>query len=302
MKLEGLAAFVATVEKGSISAAARYLGLPKSVVSDRLKELERSLGARLLQRTTRKLSVTEDGLLFLERARRIVHEAADAAAEIAERRSELTGPLRVSAPVTFGVLHLGPALYAFLKAHPRIELKLDLDDRSIDAAAEGFDAVVRHGRVRDSRLVVRRLCASRRVLVASPAYLDKHGTPASIGELQTRNAILYIIRGADWSFPDAVKAAVVRPKHGLHVNNGLIMRDAAVSGLGIALLPTFAVHEELRRGSLRAIDVGFEAEGAEIFVAYSAHRAPGKLRALVDHLRRTFGNPPYWDSGLDPGS
>ena len=154
MKLDGIAAFVAVAEAGSITEAARRLGLSKSVVSERLVELERALGARLLQRTTRRVSVTEDGLAFLERARRIVRETVDAAADLAERRGALVGPLRISAPVSFGILHLGPALYPFLDENPGIELTLDLEDRFVDVAADGYDAVIRHGAVQDNRLIV----------------------------------------------------------------------------------------------------------------------------------------------------
>src|SRR5580700_7292580 len=134
MKLDGIVAFVAVAEAGSISEAARQLRLSKSVVSERVAELERSVGSHLLHRTTRKLSVTDDGASFLERASRIVREVEEAAADLAERRGTLAGPLRLSAPVTFGRMHLGPALYPFLVAHPRIELTLDLDDRRVDAA------------------------------------------------------------------------------------------------------------------------------------------------------------------------
>jgi DNA-binding transcriptional LysR family regulator len=166
IKLEGIDAFVVVAEAGSISEAARRLGLPKSVVSERLAELERSLGARLVQRTTRKMSITEDGLAFLERGRRILRDTLEATAEIAERRGALVGPLRISGPVSFGNLHLGPAIYSFLDKNPGIELTLDLDDRFVDIASDGYDAVVRHGPVRDSRLIVKKLVSSRRMLVA----------------------------------------------------------------------------------------------------------------------------------------
>ncbi len=160
MKLDGIAAFVATAEAGSISAAARRLGNAKSVVSERLAELERLLDTRLIQRTTRKLSLTEDGQTFLPRAQRMLFEATEGAAEMAARRGTLVGPLRLSAPVGFGVLHLGPALYRFLADHPAIDLTLELDDRFVDAAADGFDAVIRHGTIADTRLVAKRLATS----------------------------------------------------------------------------------------------------------------------------------------------
>jgi DNA-binding transcriptional LysR family regulator len=297
LKLDGISAFVAVAEAGSISEAARRIGLAKSVVSERLFELERELGARLLQRTTRKMSLTEDGLVFLTRARRIIQEASEGAAELAERRGELLGPLRISAPVTFGTLHLGPALYGFLRANPRIELVLELDDRFVDVAADGFDAVVRHGPVADQHLIVKRLASSRRVLVASPAYLQEHGIPRTPAELEEHLAILYVNREADWRFVAADGDTVVRPRRCLRVNNGLIMRDAALAGLGITLLPLFTIHRELASAALTRIDLGIAAEGAEIFLAHPAeHGTSAKLRALTEWLRQAFGDPPYWES------
>src|SRR5215475_4955345 len=157
LKLESIAAFVAVVETGSISGAAHRMALSKSVVSQRLADLERTLGAKLLHRTTRKLSLTEDGTAFYARAKRIVQETADAAAEIGERRGELVGPLRIAGPVSFGALHLGPALYGFLARHPKIELTLDLDDRLVNVLADGYDAAVRHGPVVDEHVIVKKL-------------------------------------------------------------------------------------------------------------------------------------------------
>lgn len=298
MKLDGVTAFVAIVESGSLSSAARSLNLSKSAVSERLADLERSLGAHLIQRTTRKLAVTEDGVAFLDRARRILREATEARAEIAERRGELAGPLRLSAPVSFATLHLGRALYPFLAANPRIQLTLDLDDRFVDVAAGGYDAVVRHGRVADARVIAKKVATSQRLLVASPAYLKRNGTPASLDELQGHAAILYLNRDTDWRLKGPKGDVVIRPERCLRVNNGLIMRDAALAGLGITLLPTFLMQQELARGSLRVVDVGTAAESADIFVSYPAARgASAKVRALIDCLKSAFGNPPYWDRG-----
>jgi len=302
MKLDGLAAFVAITEAGSISAAARRLGVAKSVASERLAELERLLGTRLIQRTTRKLTLTEDGQTFLPRAQQILYQAREAAAELAERRGTLAGPLRVSGPVGFGILHLGPALNRFLREHPEIDLTLELDDGFVDAAASGFDAVVRHGPVGDTRLVAKRLARTRRVLVASPAYLAEKGQPASLADLPAHCGILYANRDADWRFAGAEGWTVVRPRAALRVNNGLVMRDAALAGLGITLLPTFFVHEQLADGSLAVVDVGMEAEGAELFIAYPRDRgASAKIAALTASLRRSFGDPPYWDMPAGAG-
>jgi DNA-binding transcriptional LysR family regulator len=175
IRIEGITAFVAVAEAGSISEAARRLRLSKSVVSERLAELERSLGGTLLHRTTRRLTLTEDGSAFLQRSIRIIDEIRIGASEMTERRGTLSGPLRISAPVTFGRMHLGPALYPFLALNPLIELVLDLDDRRVDVSSDGYDAIIRHGPIDDSRLVVWKLCSSRRLLVASPDYLKQQG-------------------------------------------------------------------------------------------------------------------------------
>ncbi|MBF5090519.1 LysR family transcriptional regulator [Novosphingobium sp. NBM11] len=296
MKLDGLAAFVATVDETSISAASRRLGLAKSVVSERLAELERALGVTLLQRSTRRLTLTSAGESLLPRARRILRELEEAAAEVDASSGKLAGPLRISAPVGFGVLHLGPAIARFLRDHPDIEMALELDDGFVDAAAGGFDAVLRHGAIGDGRLIARRLARSRRLLVASPAYLAAHGTPASLTDLERHRGVLYANRSGDWRFAVGSAWSVVRPTTALRVNNGLVMRDAALAGLGLALLPTFFVHAEIRSGALVEVDIGWPAEGAELFLTYPRdHGAAPKIRALGDSLRRSFGDPPYWE-------
>jgi DNA-binding transcriptional LysR family regulator len=301
MKLDGIVAFVATADAGSISAAARRLALAKSVVSERLAELERTLGVTLIQRTTRKLSLTNGGQIFLPRAQRILRETEEGAAELAASSGKLKGPLRLSAPVGFGVLHLGPALASFLQKYPEVDVSLELDDNFVDAASGGFDAVLRHGAIGDGRLIARRLATSRRLLVASPAYLETAGTPASLTELERHRGILYANRAGDWRFATPTGWSVVRPRAALRVNNGVVMRDAAAQGLGIALLPTFFIHEAVANGSLVEIDIGMPAEGAELFLTYPRdHGAAAKIRAFGDSLRRSFGDPPYWEHPAQP--
>ncbi len=236
LKLDSLLAFVTTAEVGSISEAARRLQISKSVASERLAELERNVGATLVHRSTRKLVLTEDGSAFLERAKRILREVSEATAEVSERRGELVGPLRISAPVSFGILHLASALSSFLRENPRIELSVDLDDRFV-GAVDGFDAIVRHGPLPDNGWIAKRIAPSRRRLVASPDYLKTHATPRTIGDLEQHRGIIYSNRGAsDWRFRQSGRWSVVRPGAVMRVNNGIIMRDAAVEGLGIALL------------------------------------------------------------------
>ncbi|WP_018388731.1 LysR family transcriptional regulator [Ancylobacter sp. FA202] len=300
MKLDGIAAFVAIAEAGSISEAARRLRLAKSVVSDRLAQLERQLGAKLVHRSTRRLTLTEDGLIFLELASQSLRGLDVAAATLAERRGTLSGPLRLSAPVTLTALHIGPALYPFLRQHPEIDLTIELDDRVVDAQAEGYDGVVRHGPMRDSRLMAWRLARSRRVLVASPDYLEQNGRPGSLEELEAHRGIFYTHRGiADWRFVTEGKAIQVRARPALRVNNGVIMRDAAAAGLGITLLPLFIAGPDIRIGRLQVVDVGAQPEAEFIYVAHPEGRQPSaKLRALAQCLREAFGDPPYWEAGL----
>jgi DNA-binding transcriptional LysR family regulator len=285
------------VEAGSISEAARRLNLSKSVVSERLAELEKALGANLLRRTTRRLTLTDDGALFLERAMRIKSEVEGASSDLAERRGTLAGPLRIAAPVTFGRLHLGPALYPFLAQHPELELTLDLDDRRVDAATDSYDAVVRHGPLENSRLVAWQLAPSRRLLVASPDYLARTGTPTNLDQLRDHRGIFYVNRGvADWRLLTAEGSEVVRSAVALRVNNGDMMRDAAEAGLGIALLPTFIAAEALGRGTLVAIHIGAHAAPESIYVAHpEGRRVSARLRAFTECVRKAIGSPPYWD-------
>ncbi|GGH18891.1 LysR family transcriptional regulator [Alsobacter metallidurans] len=296
LKLDCVSAFVCVAEAGSITAAAQRLGLAKSVVSERLAELEQTLGAQLVQRTTRRSTLTENGRIFLARARRLLSDAEDAVAELAQQGSELIGPLRLSAPVSFGALRLAEPLFAFMRQHPRIELSLELDDHFVDPAADGFDAVVRHGPVLDRRLIAHRLASSMRHLVASPDYLAEAGPVACLEDLSVHRAILYSRRGADWRFEGPDGATVIRPRTALRLNNGLMMRSAALAGLGIALLPSFMVHEDLTAGRLVVIDAGAAPQGAELFVAHPLDRATSsKIKALVTHLRAAFGNPSFWE-------
>lgn len=297
LNLDSVAVFVAIVNAGSITGAARQLAVAKSVVSERLSELERSLGTTLLQRTTRHSALTADGATFYERAKRILRETELATSELSARRGAIAGPLRISAPVSFGYLHLGPALLGFVEKYPDIELTLELEDRFVDLLREGFDVVVRHGPVNEESVVVKTLATSARRLVAAPSYLRRWGKPASLEDLKQHKGIMYSYRGgADWRFRTGRKFTTIAPQTVLRVNNGLMMRDAAARGLGIALLPTFLLQETKGERTLQVIDVGAEAEGATLYLAFVEHlRASAKIRALTTYLQAAFGSPPYWE-------
>jgi DNA-binding transcriptional LysR family regulator len=183
-----------------------------------------------------------------------------------------------------------------MKQHPRIAVSLELDDRFVDIVSGGFDAVIRHGPVGDGRLVAHRLAPGGRLLIASPAYLTTHGEPRSLEGLEAHRAILYSHRETDWRFQAAGGVRVVRPTAGLRVNNGIFIRDAALAGLGIALVPSFIVSQELRSGALKALNIGYQPEAADLNIAYPRDRiSSAKLLALMHHLRSAFGSPPYWE-------
>jgi DNA-binding transcriptional LysR family regulator len=297
LNLDSVATFIAIAATGSFTRAARQLALSKSVVSERLQELERSLGTKLLQRTTRRVSLTADGAAFYERAKRIVREAELAAAELADRRGKVAGSLRISAPVSFGYLHLGAALFGFIARYPAIDLALDLEDRFVDLFDEGYDAVVRHGPIQARRVIVKLLATSTRLLVASPGYIKRWGEPTSLEELKQHRGILYSYRGsADWRFRVGRRFTTVQPHTALRLNNGLLMRDAAIQGIGIALLPTFFLDSPRRERTLKVIDIGAQAEAAALYLGYPDHlRGSAKIRALTTWLQGAFGSPPRWE-------
>ncbi|MFT3723550.1 MAG: LysR family transcriptional regulator [Hyphomonadaceae bacterium] len=300
MKMEGVVTFVAVAETGSISEAARRLRLSKSVISERLSDLEHSLGANLIHRTTRKLSLTEDGLTFLDRARRIAGEAADAENELAERRNEMSGPLRINAPYSLTGTYLGRALHAFLLKHPEISLTLELDDRFVDPSSEGFDAVIRVAPAMDTQLETQLLGSSQRVLVASPDYIARNGAPASLADLERHRAVHFTDRSPDdWTFVTDDGPVVVRMAPNIRINGCEAVRDAAIGGLGLAYLPTFVCGDAVRSGALKIIHIGVRPDVNHIFAVYHNGRRPqAKLRELLDHVKRAFGDPPAWDRGL----
>ena len=299
MTLDGLVAFISIANSGSISEAARKLRLSKSTVCERLTELERALGANLVQRNSRQLALTADGAGFLERAKRIVAEADRAAEELAQSRGEISGPLRIAAPRGFGDTHLGPALYAFMERFPQVTVTAELDDRIGDAAG-GYDAIIRIAGGEMPKMRSETLTMSRRTLVAAPSYLAQFGRPQTIEDLAQHKAIHYMERNPDdWSFKSGSESLVARVSPRLRVTSCLAMRDAAIAGLGIASLPTFHSHEGIRSGALEIIDIGVDADLTPISISYPHGAVPAaKLSVLIDHLKRAFGDPPYWDSDI----
>jgi DNA-binding transcriptional LysR family regulator len=291
--------FVRVVELGGFSAAARVLGMSKSSVSKRVSALEDRLGAQLLLRTTRHLTLTDAGQAFHDRAVRILAETEDAEAAVSRLQAAPRGVLRVNAPVSFGVAHLGPLLPDFLARHPDLSVDLVLNDRVVDLVDEGFDVAIRIAPLAESSLVARRLCVSRRVLVASPGYVARHGAPRRPEEVVDHPCLLYayLLRGGEWRLRDGTGAeAVLRVERPvLRANNGDVLCQAAVGGLGIAMMPTFIVGGDLAAGRLVRLLADWEDASGAIHAVWPHGRftAP-KVRAFVDFLVAAFRRPP-WD-------
>jgi DNA-binding transcriptional LysR family regulator len=300
--LTDIAIFVKVVELSSFTAAADALEMSQPVVSKAVARLEEKLGARLLNRTTRRLSLTEAGSELYRRSVRALEEIENAELEVARFQTEPRGALRVSAPMSFSILHLGPVLQAFLDRYPGVTVELSLDDRQIDLVEEGFDIAIRIGRLQDSNLIARKITPCRQVLCASPGYVAKHGAPEHPDDLLKHKCVLYSLISAprEWRLtgPDGEEHVV--PVTGtLQSNNGLVNRAAAMAGSGIVLLPTFYLGDQLRSGELKALLCKYKPPEIAMHAVYPERRnLMPKVRAFVDFLAETFGGPePPWERG-----
>ncbi|AWK88706.1 LysR family transcriptional regulator [Azospirillum thermophilum] len=300
-RLDDMLAFIKVVDTKSFTAAAERLNLSKSVVSRRIGELENRLGARLLNRTTRKLSLTEVGQAFYERCTRILADLDEAEQAVADLHAAPRGRLRLNAPTSFGVRHLAPAIAEFLERYPDIEVDMDLNDRFVDLIDEGYDVAIRIGRLRDSTLVARRLAPVRRVVCASPAYLEKYGTPAVPEDLADHRCLIYTNTPAaeQWQFRVNGELRSVRVAGPMRSNNGDMLREAAMAGIGVLMTPTFICGEALSSGALKLVLAEFMYSDIAVNAVYpqNRHLSP-KVRVFVDFLARRFGPQPYWDCAL----
>ena len=299
LRLENAAAmlvFASVVDAGGFTEAARRLGLSKATVSRQIAALESRLGAQLLRRTTRRMSLTAIGSAFHARCQRVALEAQAAERAVAEMQTELRGEVRVAAPLSFGHRELAPRLPAFLAQHPSLRLHLDLTDRRVDLVREKFDLSIRVGAsLSDSSFVQRRLCKLRVALCASPAYLKAHGTPATLDALAEHNCLAYGAPAA-WSFAGGRRVAV---RGNLSIDNGDALRRAALAGLGIVYLPTYLLGEDVRAGRLvRLLPEIARGTGGAWAVYPSTRRPTGALRALVDFLVESFRPDPPWDVAI----
>ncbi|HEX8379036.1 MAG TPA: LysR family transcriptional regulator [Allosphingosinicella sp.] len=287
-------AFVRVVETGAFSRAGERMGMSKSILSRRVARLEEQLGARLLTRTAQGAQPTEVGQAYFERASNILADLEAAEEVVAEAVTQVAGPIRLSAPLSFGVQHLAPALAEFAGAHPRVELDISFDDRAVDLAAGGFDVAVRIGSLKDSALIARRIAPVRKVATASPAYLAARGRPEHPRELADHDILLYA--NEQWRFRVAGRWEYARGRPRLRADNGEMLRAAAEAGLGICILPSFIAAPGFEGGTLEPVLRDYPMEEAGLYAVMPPGRATtARVRALVDFLATRFGPEPQWD-------
>ena len=296
--LEGMSIFAAVVEAESFTGAARTLKYSKAAISTHIQKLEDRLDTRLLNRTTRRISMTDEGRVFYEHCRRILDEAREAIDALDNSNTEPRGVLRINSPMSFGTMHLGSAVAEFMEAYPDVSVDMVLNDRQVDLIEDGFDLAIRIGRLPDSSLIARRLAPCRRILVASPDYWDRKGRPSHPSDLKDHDALIYdyLDDPNTWTFKDGDTDVSVSVQGRLRANNGEVLLDAALRGLGIYLSPTFFCFDALRTNKLEIALRDFGEAPLSVYAVYPhrRHLSP-RVRAFVNFLAERFGENPYWD-------
>lgn len=301
-QLEDMQVFIRIVDAGSITQAASQLNLAKSAVSKRLSDLEDRLGSKLINRTTRTSSLTEAGKHYYQRVKLLTHEVASLNGDMACTNQVLAGTLKLAVPLSFGIAHLTPAIDLFMRQHPKLNIELDFSDTKVDIISGGYDLAFRIGSLPDSSLHARKITPINHVICASPGYLKQQGTPKHPKDLKQHKVLKY----GNWPLTgmplidSAGQQHLVNVEAQLTVNNGDAMKQLALSGHGIAMLPTFIVWEALQRGGLVPILDRYSVPAMDAYAIYpSTQYLPHKVRSLIDFLIERFGDHPYWDATQD---
>jgi len=295
--------FARVVTAGTMSAAGRELSLSPAVISKRIRRLEERLGARLLQRTTRQIALTEDGQGYYERVVGILASIEEAEAFVARRNAEPRGRLKLAAPTSFGRLHIAPHLGRFSERFPEVTLNLMLSDHFVDIVGDGFDLAIRIAVLENSTLIARRLAPNHRVICASPAYLERCGTPESLAALADHSC-LFATHQDVWQLEGPDGPTSMRATGPLQTNSSEVVREAVIAGLGIALRSTWDVGPALQNGELRIVLPQYrESSRLAVYAVYpSRHFLPARVRVFIDFLADLYGPMPYWDAGLELGA
>jgi len=299
-RLRQLETFVAVASLGSLSAAARAEGVVPAVIARRLDALEARLGVKLLVRTTRRLTLTEEGRIFLDEAHHILRSLEDAESLVAQHSSTATGHLRLTAPAGFGRRHVAPLLPELLDLHPRLTASLDLTDSVLDLHSGRYDCAVRIGDLTDSSLVSVRLADNRRLVVAAPTYLERHGVPRTPGDLVHHNCLTLEAESTQnrgWLFRNAEGVFVQRVRGDLACNDGAVLLDWVLDGRGLAWRSLWEVQDALARGLLVSVLDEFGAPPNGIYAVFPGRRhLPSRVRAFIGFLRERYGRPEYWQT------
>ena len=297
-KLNSIRAFTKVVQHSSFAAAARDLRLSRSAVSKHVMELEQELGVQLLSRTTRSVTATENGQAYYERCLAILSDLEEADLSATRLQAEVRGLLRINAPMSFGTLHLARAVADFMEKYPDLRIQLLLSDQQVDPVQEGFDITLRIADLPSSSMIARRIAPARRAICASPSYLARHGTPKHPDDLRGHACLTYghLATGNQWKLTGPDGDHWIAIPWTLCTNNAEVLRDAAVQGRGIALLPTFIAGADFQQGRLATILPGYQAPEISIYAIYPETRHLSlKVRVFIDFLVERFGGRPYWD-------
>ncbi len=298
-KFESIRAFTKVVDAGGFAAAAREMGLSRSVVNRSVRQLENELGAQLFHRSTRRVTPTENGIAFYRRCLQILSELDEAISAVTELQEKPTGDLRVNAPMSFGTLHLSDVVADYMIAYPEVHVELMLSDRFVNPLEEGFDVSVRVGEPHSSTgLITKEITNAKRVLCASPDYIRTYGEPANPTELRSHRCLHYGYQesGSHWRLygPDGEQSVSINCV--MLSNNGEVLKDAATKDQGIALLPTFIVGNALQQGRLRTVLEDYKPPRITLSALYPSHRhLSTKVRFFVEFVTKRFGDCPYWD-------
>jgi DNA-binding transcriptional LysR family regulator len=299
-QLTALKVFVNVVETGSFSAASERMGLSRAAASKQVSQLESHLGGRLLNRTTRHVSLTESGRLYFERCREILDNLEEADGSVTGLAQEPRGILRISAPTNFASEHLLPLVAEFTKKYPEVQVEMICGERLVDLVDEGFDLAIRMTKLGESNLIARRLARGRHVIVASPGYLADHPPPRIPDDLKHHDCLLYsLTAGGVWPFSKDGLDYSVKVSSVFTTNNPDVILAAAVSGMGVCMMPTFLGGDAIRRGALTPLLQDFETLEVQLYAVYASRKfLPAKIRVFVDYLAEKITDPPYWDYGL----
>lgn len=297
-QLEDMNVFVRIVESGGISRASEQLGLAKSAVSRKLVELETRLGVVLLNRTTRKSSLTEAGTRYYQSAIKILDDVSELNTTTVSSNTSLEGTINLAAPLSFGLCHLSTAIDLFVKQHPNLTINIDFSDRQVDLIQEGLDLAFRIADLKDSNLIARKISPIRLVLCASPGYLKEHGTPKTPSELKQHRLLQYNSGSTSiWKFQDIKgKQHHVNVSAKIIANNGDFLKDMAISGHGIIVIPTFIAWQAMKKKKLVPILSDYILPHLNAYAVYPQTRhLSHRTRMLIDFLIDRFGDNPYWD-------